>query len=255
MMGNVLVNCALLDVGIQWAMWAVSALLQTERLYDLTGSGTFVLLAHLSRRWGGTGYRRPQIQTGLVTVWGSRLGLFLRIIKEGQDRRFNGVRNSPETFFIYWTVQAAWIFITLLPTLILNTENDDEPLGLRDYLGWSLWAVGFATEAIADQQKWIFKSDPDNSGKFIKTGLWGYSRHPNYLGEILMWTGLFVSASSVLQGMQYVSIVSPLFIWFLLNYVSGIPLLERQAMKKWGSDPSFQEYIKNTPVLWPFKLF
>lgn len=245
---------AAIDLAVQWSMWGLSALLKTEKFYDLTGSGTFVLLANLSLRWGDTRYLRQKIQTGLVTVWGLRLGgfLFLRILKEGQDKRFNHVRENPGTFFVYWTVQGIWIFVTLAPTLILNLEKHDRPLGLRDYLGWTIWAVGFLTQAIADQQKWNFKADPDNAGKFIHSGLWAYSRHPNYLGEILQWTGLFLSASSVMSGLQYISIISPLFVWFLLNYVSGIPILEQQALKKWGGDPTYQQYLKKTPVLWPF---
>ncbi|KAM8977591.1 uncharacterized protein RCH25_047139 [Pelodytes ibericus] len=243
-----------LSLGIQWVLWCAAVLLQTEKFYDLAGSGTFVLLSHVSLRWVGTRYLRQQIQTGLITVWGIRLGsfLFLRILRDGHDRRFNGVRDNPGTFFIYWTVQGIWIFITLLPSLILNLEQRNKPLGLRDYFGWALWIIGFLTQAIADQQKWTFKSDPDNTGKFIQSGLWAYSRHPNYLGEILQWSGLFISASSVFSGLQYLSIISPLFVWFLLNYVSGIPILEKQAQKRWGNDPTFQSYCQHTPVLWPF---
>uniref|UniRef100_W5LB77 Si:ch211-210c8.6 n=1 Tax=Astyanax mexicanus TaxID=7994 RepID=W5LB77_ASTMX len=256
-MGAVLLKCAAADLGVQWVGWALAAALKTERFYDLAGSGTFILLAHLSRTWGRTRYLRQNVQTGLVTAWGLRLGtfLFLRILKEGQDRRFNNVRNSPGVFFVYWTVQAVWVFVTLLPTLILNTEQRDKPLGPRDYAGWAIWGLGFATEAIADQQKWNFKNDPDNAGKFIQNGLWAYSRHPNYLGEILQWSGLFLSASSVMQGPQYLSALSPLFVWFLLRHVSGIPILEKQAMRKWGADPAFQNYVKNTPQLWPFPRF
>ncbi|XP_071333292.1 uncharacterized protein [Trachinotus anak] len=256
-MGSTLVKCAVTDLGIQWAGWAVAAALKTEKFYDLAGSGTFILLAHLSRIWGGASHVRQKVQTGLVTAWGLRLGtfLFMRILKDGHDRRFNNVRDSPGTFFVYWTIQAVWVFMTLLPTLMLNSERRDVPLGTRDYVGWTLWGLGFATEAIADQQKWFFKRDPDNAGKFIQSGLWAYSRHPNYLGEILQWSGLWLSASSVMQGPQYLSVASPLFVWFLLRYVSGIPILEKQAMKKWGSDPVFQNYIKNTPLLWPWPKF
>ncbi|XP_069509767.1 uncharacterized protein [Ambystoma mexicanum] len=245
---------AALDFGLQWGLWGLAALLKTEKFYDLAGSGTFVLLANLSLRWGHTQYLRQKIQTGLVTVWGLRLGgfLFLRILKEGQDKRFNHARENPATFFVYWTLQGVWIFVTLLPTLILNLEKRDRALGSRDYLGWTLWAVGFLIQAVADQQKWAFKADPDNTGKFIQHGLWAYSRHPNYLGEILQWAGLFLAASSVLSGAQHLSILSPLFVWFLLSYVSGVPILERQGLKRWGADPAYQHYMKMTPVLWPF---
>ncbi|XP_040196205.1 uncharacterized protein LOC120929076 [Rana temporaria] len=244
------------SLGIQWILWAVAAILQTEKFYDLAGSGTFILLSHLSLRWSGTSYLRQKIQTGLITVWGIRLGtfLFLRILRDGHDRRFNKVRDNPGTFLVYWTLQGIWIFVTLLPSLMLNLEKRNKPLGLVDYCGWILWAVGFLVQAIADQQKWSFKSDPDNTGKFIQSGLWAYSRHPNYLGEILQWSGLFLASSSVLRGYQYLSIISPIFVWFLLNYVSGIPILEKQGLKKWGEDPAYKSYIQQTPVLWPFKL-
>ncbi|XP_054655150.1 uncharacterized protein si:ch211-210c8.6 isoform X2 [Dunckerocampus dactyliophorus] len=253
-MGSTLGKCAAADFGIQWVGWALAAALKTEKFYDLAGSGTFILLAHLSRIWGGGGHLRQNVQTGLVTAWGLRLGtfLFLRVLKDGHDRRFNNVRDSPGTFFVYWTIQALWVFMTLLPTLMLNSEKRDAPLGPKDYVGWTLWGLGFATEAVADQQKWLFKRDPDNVGKFIQSGLWAYSRHPNYFGEILQWCGLWLSASSVMRGPQYLSVVSPMFVWFLLRHVSGIPILEKQAVKRWGSDPTFQDYLRNTPLLWPW---
>uniref|UniRef100_A0A4W5LW29 Si:ch211-210c8.6 n=1 Tax=Hucho hucho TaxID=62062 RepID=A0A4W5LW29_9TELE len=185
------------NMGIQWTGWAISGALETENFYDLAGSGTFILL-------------------------------------DGKDRRFNNVRDSPRTIFVYWNLSGC---LTLLPTLMLNIEQLDEPLSLRDYLGWGICCLGFATEAITDQQKWLFKGNPDNAGKFIQSGLWGYSRHPNYLTEILQWVP---------------SMPSPLFVWFLLCHISGIPILDKQAMKKWGSDPAFQDYVKNTPLsYWP----
>ncbi|XP_060677061.1 uncharacterized protein si:ch211-210c8.6 isoform X1 [Hemiscyllium ocellatum] len=253
-MGSILVKCAMIDLTIQWVLWAAASILQTEKFYDLAGSGTFIFLTHLSYRWNGTSYHRQKIQSTLVTVWGLRLGLFLflRVLKEGRDRRFNEVRTSPKLFFVYWTLQGIWIFVTLLPTLILNTRGKDRPLCVRDYTGWIIWVLGFVTETIADQQKWNFKSHPDNVGKFIQTGLWAYSRHPNYFGEILQWTGLFISASSVMKGVDYVSVLSPIFLWYLLTHVSGIPILEKQAMSRWGHDPTYLQYVRNTPALWPF---
>ncbi|XP_068121210.1 uncharacterized protein [Hyperolius riggenbachi] len=244
-----------LSLAVQWLLWGVAALLQTEKFFDLAGSGTFILLINLSLQWSKTKYLRQKIQTGLITVWAVRLGSYLvvRILRDGQDKRFNKVRHDPQAFLVYWTLQGVWVFITLLPSLMLNFEKQNKPLGLQDVLGWSLWLVGFLVETMADQQKWNFKSDPDNAGTFIQSGLWAYSRHPNYAGEILVWIGLFLSASSVLSGYQFVSIISPVFVWFLLNYVSGVPILERQALKRWGEDPAYKSYVQRTPVLWPFK--
>uniref|UniRef100_A0A670HY94 Uncharacterized protein n=1 Tax=Podarcis muralis TaxID=64176 RepID=A0A670HY94_PODMU len=178
---------ASVDLALQWGLWAAAAALRTEKFFDLAGSGTFILLAHLSLRWGNTQHLRQQVQTGLVTIWGLRLGLFLflRILKEGHDRRFNGVREHSGTFFLYWTMQGIWVFVTLLPTLLLNLEKHQKPLGFWDYFGWSIWAVGFVTEAVADQQKWHFRSNPDNAGKFIQSGPMGLQPSPQLPGRDL----------------------------------------------------------------------
>ncbi|KAH0629192.1 hypothetical protein JD844_011075 [Phrynosoma platyrhinos] len=210
------------------------------------GSGAFILLAHLSLRWGNTQHPRQQVQTGLVTIWGLRLGLFLflRILKEGRDRRFHGVRDHPGTFFIYWTMQVLernffhqeCVHISLLKQLSLLLQRFKVQHG-----------SGVANLELQGREL----ACGTNLGKFIQSGLWAYSRHPNYLGEIVLWTGLFVSATSVLHGWQYISIVSPLFVWYLLNYVSGIPLLEKAAMKRWGKEAAFQAYLQKTPILWP----
>ncbi|XP_033127225.1 uncharacterized protein LOC117124981 [Anneissia japonica] len=254
LMNNILTRSALLDFGIQCGLFAIAAVLKTEKFYDLAGSGTFIFLALQSLRWGGHYYLRQKIQTGLVAAWGCRLGLYLfsRVMAAGQDRRFNKVRDNPKVFFFYWTVQAVWVFATLLPTLILNAESKDQVIGIRDYVGWGMWVVGFLMETVADRQKSVFRADPENAGNFITSGLWSICRHPNYFGEILLWTGLFISSSSVMSGRQYISALSPMFVWFLLSRVSGVPILERQGMRKWGNDPRYLEYVKKVPVLFPF---
>ncbi|XP_060066312.1 uncharacterized protein LOC132546606 [Ylistrum balloti] len=253
-MGSSLGKAAAVDFGIQWACWAVAAVLQTEKFYDLAGSSTFFYLALQSLRWNNTYFTRQKINTGMVMTWSARLGLFLftRILKEGQDRRFNKVRNKPSTFFIYWTIQGVWVFATLLPTLILNSKKEDKPLTRRDYIGYGLWAAGFLLETIADHQKSQFRSNPDNNNKFINQGLWRMVQYPNYLGEIMMWSGLYLSSSSVLKGWEHVGVLSPIFVAYLLTNVSGIPLQQRSAMKKYGSDPAYLEYLKTTPKLVPF---
>ena len=156
---------------------------------------------------------------------------------------------------------------------MLANEDNDKPLGKQDYLGWALWATGMFFEIVADMQKTAFKNDPKNQvsahhifensepkskyrlftqGKFITTGLWSISRHPNYFGEILLWFGLYISASSVFKGWQYLGVLSPLFVHLLITRVSGIPLLEKAGLKKWGHLKEYQEYLKNTPSLVPF---
>lgn len=249
-----LLKAAVTDFGIQWLLWIVAAYFKTEKFYDLAGSSTFLLLTLQTLRWTGRYHVRQLIQSGCVATWAVRLGLFLftRILQDGEDRRFSKVRGNPGLFWIYWTVQGAWVWMTLWPTMILNTTVKDKELEWKDYLGWALWGLGFAIEMAADYQKSAFKKNPANQGKWIASGLWGICRHPNYLGEILMWAGLFLPASSVMSGAQYWSAISPCFVAFLLTKVSGIPILERQAAKKWGHLSDFQKYKRNTAVLVPY---
>ena len=147
---------------------------------------------------------------------------------------------------------ALWAFLTLYPTLILNTKQRDQALTTRDYIGWSMWAVGFVIEAVSDYQKYIFRSDPANNNKWITSGLWSIVRHPNYLGEIIMWFGLYISASSTFQGIEHLAILSPIFVALLLAKLSGIPFLERRALKRWKDNPQFMEYMSSSYRLMPY---
>ncbi|XP_064389929.1 uncharacterized protein LOC135337854 isoform X2 [Halichondria panicea] len=204
-MGSVLSKAAVTDLALQWALFLVAAYFKTEKFYDLAGSATFILLSTQSLMHTGKFYPRQLIQTALVCVWAIRLGLFLfmRVMKDGHDSRFNRVRNDPKRFFIYWTVQALWIFVTLLPTLILNSKDEDRQLTTRDYCGWSVWLIGMLLESVADFQKYTFRSNPANKDVWISHGLWKYVRFPNYLGEILLWSGMFLSASSSFKSALY----------------------------------------------------
>lgn len=242
-----------IDMGIQWTGWIASSILKTEKFYDLTGSATFILLSYLSNEWGNKS-PRSVIQSNMVMAWACRLGMYLftRILKDGKDKRFDKARENPSVLFVYWTIQGMWVFITLLPTLMMNQETRVRPIGTQDYIGWGLWGLGFVIEVVADFQKTMFRNLPANEGKFIKSGLWSISRHPNYFGEIMLWFGLYISASSVFRGNQYFAVLSPIFVHLLITRLSGIPLLEKAALKKWGNLPEYQEYLKNTPVLVPF---
>uniref|UniRef100_UPI00358E545C uncharacterized protein n=1 Tax=Myxine glutinosa TaxID=7769 RepID=UPI00358E545C len=249
-----LLLCAVMSLLVHWFMWMLSALLHTEKFYDMTGITMMMVLSHLTWYWGGMADMRRCVQNVLVTMWGVRLGAFLlrRVIIDGEDRRFDKMRNNLLLFFIYWTLQAMWIILTTLPTLLLNTNNAEPPVGLRDYLGWIIWTIGFGIESAADQQKYMFRRNPTNRNKFIQTGLWAYSRHPNYVGEILIWIGLALPPSTVLVGAQHLSLLSPIAVWFLLRYVSGVTPLELGAAQRWGHNPAYKRYVANTPVLFFF---
>lgn len=246
-------KAAVVDFGIQWSLWVVASLLKTEKFFDLAGTSTFVYLVWQTLFWTGRFYPRQLIQSTCITTWGLRLGLFLftRVLREGGDGRFNKARDNPTMFFVFWTFQGIWVYMTLLPTFMLHSSRNNRPLHWKDYLGWCLWAVGFCIEVVADYQKSQFRRDPSNHKRFITSGLWSVCRYPNYLGEILMWCGLFLPASSVLYGWQYVSIASPAFVVYLLTKVSGIPFQEAQARRRWSKDPAYLEYTRNTFKLIP----
>eukprot|EP00090_Calanus_glacialis_P025718 TRINITY_DN4033_c0_g1_i1.p1 TRINITY_DN4033_c0_g1~~TRINITY_DN4033_c0_g1_i1.p1 ORF type:complete len:264 (+),score=68.22 TRINITY_DN4033_c0_g1_i1:34-825(+) len=241
------------SIGINWVGWAASAVLHTEKFYDLTGSLTFILLSHLSHNRSAMNTRQ-NLQGWFVFAWACRLGtfLFMRILKDGSDKRFDKARDSPSMLFKFWTIQGLWVFITLLPTLLQNNERRAVPIGRRDYIGWTIWGVGFLIEVVADLQKSIFKANPVNDGKFITTGLWSLSRHPNYFGEISLWFGIYISCSSVFSGAQYLSVLSPVMVMLLITKLSGIPLLEQQGLKKWGHLAEYKKYLEDVPVLIPF---
>ncbi|XP_028397533.1 uncharacterized protein LOC114521328 [Dendronephthya gigantea] len=252
-MGTNYAKAAIIDMGIQWTLCAIATLLKTEKFYDLAGSSTFIYLVWQMLSWSGRFHSRQIIQSSCITLWAARLGLFLftRVLREGGDSRFNKVRDKPATMLLFWTIQGVWVYATTLPTLMLNTSRKNPPLTWKDYLGWSMWTVGFCIQVIADHQKNVFRSNPANHKKFITTGLWSIVRYPNYLGEILMWFSLYLPASSIMQGWQYLSIASPLFVAFLLTKVSGIPIQEAQAKRRWLNDSGFEAYKLKTAKLLP----
>ena len=153
-----------------------------------------------------------------------------------------------------WTLSAAWVFIQSLSALVALTVITSVEMGLIGWFGFALWIFGFGFEVLADHQKTKFKADAANEGKFITGGLWDISRHPNYFGEIVLWLGITVMAVPVMSGLQFVSLISPVFGFLLIYYVSGVRMLEARSDKKWGNNPEYQEYKRNTPVFFP-KLF
>jgi steroid 5-alpha reductase family enzyme len=189
----------------------------------------------------------------LVIIWAFRLGVFLfrRIKKAGKDDRFDEIKPSFIRFLNVWTIQALWVTFTAAAALVAITTTTRKELGVFAILGLLVWAFGFAVEVIADAQKSRFNADPANRGKFIQTGLWSRSRHPNYFGEIVLWIGVAIIALPVLQGWQWVALVSPVFVTLLLTRVSGIPLLEKKADQKWGGQEDYEAYKERTPVLFP----
>ena len=189
----------------------------------------------------------------MVVVWASRLGAFLfrRVKRDGRDGRFDTIKTDPLRFFMTWTLQGLWVLLTLACALAIITGTEREPFGVLAVVGTVIWGIGFAIEVVADRQKSAFRRDSSNEGRFITTGLWAWSRHPNYFGEITLWVGIAVIAVPVLSGWRWVTLVSPLFVIVLLTRVSGVPMLEARAKQRWGDEDAFQAYTATTPVLIP----
>jgi steroid 5-alpha reductase family enzyme len=238
---------------IQWLAFIPAYLRQTEKFFDLTGSLTYISVITIGLLLSTAIDGRAVLLWALVVIWAIRLGTFLfrRIRKAGKDDRFDELKPSFIRFLNVWTIQALWVTFTMAAALVAITTTTRRGLDVFTVIGFLVWVFGFAFEVIADSQKDRFAADPDNKGKFIQTGLWSHSRHPNYFGEITLWVGVAVIALPVLQGWQWVALISPLFVALLLTRVSGVPLLEAKADKKWGGQEDYEAYKKKTPVLIP----
>lgn len=245
--------CGMLSFGINWLAFIPAFARQTERYYDLTGSLTYLTVVGVALLVPADTDGRGFLLGGMVAVWAARLGrfLFARIRRDGTDSRFDALKPSLPRFLMVWTLQALWVFLTVSCALAAMTTARREPLGAIAAVGVLIWISGFTIEVAADHQKGRFRTDPANRGRFIQSGLWAWSRHPNYFGEITLWCGVAVVALPALTGWQYVTLVSPVFVYVLLTRVSGIPLLEARAIKAWGDDADYLSYRNRTPVLIP----
>lgn len=245
--------CVVLAFLIQWLVFIPAYLKQSEKFFDITGSLTYITLVLLAGFLSGLTDARSYLVMLLVLVWAGRLGLFLftRVHRAGKDVRFDEIKSSFLRFLQTWTLQALWIVFTLAATLVVLTSATRLALDVYAYIGLAVWAFGFAFETIADAQKSAFRKDPKNKGKFIHSGLWAWSRHPNYFGEITLWVGMALIALPLLRGWQWVALISPIFVFFLLTRVSGIPLLEKSADARWGGQTDYEDYKSKTSILFP----
>ena len=225
-------RCMLISFIIHLIIFVPSNILKTEKYYDITGTISFIAV--------------------IILIWTLRLGFFLfyRILKSGEDQRFSELKKRTLSFMVPWTLSALWVFITSSPALIAIMSKESINVDIYLILGLCLWILGFIIENIADYQK--IKFNIRNKGKFINIGLWSVSRHPNYFGEIILWVGVSIIAFPVLSGFQYVTLISPFFVYLLLTKVSGINLLEEKSDIKWTEDEEYQNYKDTTPILVPF---
>ena len=248
-------NAVFLAFAIQWIAFIPAYIFQTEKFYDLTGSLTYLLVIWYSLTLSSDQFTNLNganiVIVLLISLWAIRLGsfLFMRIHHDGEDKRFRSIKPSASQFFMTWTLQGLWVSLCSMCALTAISSNTGIVTNAFFYIGLALFILGFAIEVMADMEKSAFKANQENKDKFITTGLWARSRHPNYFGEIVLWTGIAVMSFSSLEGLQYLTLISPIFTYLLLVYVSGVRMLEARGDLKWGDDPTYQEYKKKTPVL------
>ena len=243
----------IIAVLLQVIFFIPSFLLKTEKYYDLVGSLTYLTTMSLAYFSVENKTMIDSIIYSYVMVWALRLGIYLfrRVRNDGKDVRFEKAKRHFFWFLQYWMGQALWVSLTACAAIIAILSPEEDTLPVLAMVGMALWLSGFAIESISDYQKRVFRKENNPSKSFIHTGLWARSRHPNYFGEITLWTGIAVIALNTLNGIEYVTLISPVFVYILLTRMSGVNLLERIADERYGHLEEYQRYKRNTPVLVP----
>ena len=253
---SVLVQDAILYVFlIMWITFIPAALAKTEKFYDLAGSLTYIgITSFIYIATYGLTFSPSLLIVFAVLIWAIRLGnfLFKRVLKDGQDKRFSEIKIKPSSFFAAWTTQGLWVAICALSAwTAIASQRVELPIVL---IGFSIFLLGFVIEVVADKQKTDFRSLAHNQDAFITTGLWSKSRHPNYFGEIVLWIGIALMGAPFLEGIQLVTLISPIFTFVLIYFVSGVRILEDRADTKWGGQTEYESYKASTPIFFP-KIF
>jgi steroid 5-alpha reductase family enzyme len=254
---SLVVEAVLIAFIIQWAAFIPAYAFQTEKFYDLTGTLTYLTVTWYTLYMSSEKFTNLNVASIAIVIfislWAIRLGSFLfsRIHKDGEDKRFRTIKPSATQFFMTWTLQGLWVSLCSMCALTAISSESGVVVNAFYYLGVGLFIYGFYTEVKADNEKSKFRSVPENRDKFITTGLWAKSRHPNYFGEIVLWAAIAVISLPSLSGLQYITLISPIFTYVLLVHVSGVRMLEARGQKKWGHLEEYKAYQKSTPMLFP----
>ena len=251
---DIVMQAVMLAFLIQWVAYIPAYIFQTEKFYDLTGSLSYLTVIWFvffsSNNLSGLNIQNLIVVT-LISIWAIRLGTFLfgRIHKDGEDKRFRTIKTSASQFFMTWTLQGMWVSICTMCAITAISSSQGIIANALFYLGLAFFILGFTIEVVSDQQKSAFRAVPENKEKFITSGLWSKSQHPNYFGEILLWSAIALLSISSLNGTQYLTLISPIFTYVLLVYISGVRMLDDMGNKKWGHLEEYKEYKRNTPTL------
>lgn len=251
-------SVALISMIINLLVFVPAYIYQTEKFYDLTGSITYLTCTWYSFVAGSYDSAsntlvysvRSLVVSCMVTVWALRLGYFLfrRVLRDGKDGRFDDIKPKFYLYLMTWALQGLWVFLTAFCAFIINTSQQPAEFLVTDYIGFAVWLICFGIEVVADHQKSAWRAKPENKGKFIDVGLWYYSRHPNYFGEVTLWLGIFIIASGFLVDTQWVAVIAPIFEFCLIYFVSGVNKLEKRSDEKFGALEDYKEYKRTTNV-------
>lgn len=251
---NPIIASLLVSFAVNMFFFAFAALFKTDKVTDISYSLSFFLLTLILVASGGASASFTSILiAACILLWSLRLGSYLlyRIVVIGKDDRFDDKRGDFVAFLKFWLLQTFAVWLIMLPFSLFLSNSASGTRPVPAVLGFAMFILGFIIETFADAQKFRFRRSQANRGRWVDVGLWKYSRHPNYFGEILLWWGLFIVVAPALSGLAWLSILGPLSITLLLLFVSGIPLLEKSADKKYGENPGYWKYKESTSLLIP----
>ena len=223
-MNNIFLSL-IISLIVQIFFFVFAAKNKTDKVTDLSYGLSFILIAIILLLINNSFYPSQILLVGMITLWGIRLAtyLFIRILKTKKDKRFDGIREKFWKFAQFWLLQAISVWLIILPSSYVLGIQTDLAITNLGYLGVIIWAFGLIIETIADWQKFIFKIQRKNKNKKIKSGLWKYIKHPNYLGELMCWWGIFIYSINWQKGISWLTIIGPITITILLLFVTGIP--------------------------------